>query len=230
MATTKTINVTNQTVSVPEFTDRPDARVYSDAEGKLVDGVNANTQAIANTNSKITEQNTNDVLTNAAAITDDSVHFYKGSGASYTGTLPHDDFKYGSFIVTCRGNGYKFVLAQSYTNRFAVNTYANNAWAGWNDITDKIANNSRGTTVNLDSYTSSDYTFLSDGYITAVVTNNSQSNAIAQVKDSSGTNFFRIGGYGNSTYATYAAFVRKGMKVRTVLVENSGHITFEPFS
>lgn len=47
MATTKTITVTNQTVSVPEFTDRPDARVYSDAEGKCVDGINANTQAIA---------------------------------------------------------------------------------------------------------------------------------------------------------------------------------------
>lgn len=42
MATNKTINPTSQTVSIPEFTDQPDARVYSNDIDKAIDGINKN--------------------------------------------------------------------------------------------------------------------------------------------------------------------------------------------
>lgn len=42
MATNKTINPTNQTVSIPAFTDQPDARVFSNGIDKSIDGINKN--------------------------------------------------------------------------------------------------------------------------------------------------------------------------------------------
>ena len=40
-ATTKTLTPTNQTISIPAFTDKPDNRLQADSTGKLADAVNA---------------------------------------------------------------------------------------------------------------------------------------------------------------------------------------------
>lgn len=40
-ATTKTLTPTNQTISIPAFTDKPDNRLQTDSTGKLADAVNA---------------------------------------------------------------------------------------------------------------------------------------------------------------------------------------------
>lgn len=48
MATNKTINPTNQTVSIPAFTDQPDIRVITNDIDKTIDGVNTNYTAINN--------------------------------------------------------------------------------------------------------------------------------------------------------------------------------------
>lgn len=86
-----------------------------------------------------------------------------------------------------------------------------------------------GTTVSLDSYTSADYTFPSDGYLVATCESSSSAKAIVQIKDSGGYNFAKLGGWSNSTYASYSCYVKKGMKARVITLENNGHVTFEPF-
>ena len=48
-ATTKTLTPTNQVISIPAFTDKPDNRLQADSTGKLADAVNAlnsNTQQL----------------------------------------------------------------------------------------------------------------------------------------------------------------------------------------
>ena len=40
-ATTKTLTPTNQTISIPAFTDKPDNRLQTDSTSKLADAVNA---------------------------------------------------------------------------------------------------------------------------------------------------------------------------------------------
>ena len=40
MATTKTLTPTNQVITIPDFTDKPDNRLQADSAGKLADAVN----------------------------------------------------------------------------------------------------------------------------------------------------------------------------------------------
>ena len=47
MATSKLLKSTNVTISIPEFTDRPDQRVNSNCIDKMADAVNANSEQIA---------------------------------------------------------------------------------------------------------------------------------------------------------------------------------------
>ena len=46
-ATTKTLTPTNETISIPAFTDKPDNRLQTDSTGKLADAVNALSEQIA---------------------------------------------------------------------------------------------------------------------------------------------------------------------------------------
>ena len=57
-ATTKTLTPTNETISIPAFTDKPDNRLQTDSTGKLADAVNALSEQMANiTWTKITVAN-----------------------------------------------------------------------------------------------------------------------------------------------------------------------------
>ena len=78
---------------------------------------------------------TNDILADAMAMkTDGFVKFFRGSGASYTGTLPGTYFAYGSFIVLRRYSTAIMVLAISLSinEGMAMNWSTDGAtWKGW---------------------------------------------------------------------------------------------------
>lgn len=145
MATTKTINVTNQTVSVPEFTERPDARVFSDAEGKCVDGINANTQAIANLNMQrvgtttFTSQSALEtaLVTLGGDMADGdfrNIRFGVGSGGA--GVLPQQGY---TGVIHRYASGRYNILIQSFGNAADTYTanYRNSAWTwGKLDVVD----------------------------------------------------------------------------------------------
>lgn len=88
--------------------------------------------------------------------------------------------------------------------------------------------NVRGTTVTLDSYTASDYTFPSDGYLAATCGSSSNAQASASLRDANGTAITELGGLSNGTWATWVVFVRKGMRVRVSGIANNGHVYFYP--
>lgn len=80
--------------------------------------------------------------------------------------------------------------------------------------------------VNLASYTNSNYTFPTDGYVVAGCGASSTAKSIVRIYDrTAGTNFV-IGGWGNGTFMTHALFVKKGMQARVVTLENSGTAYF----
>ena len=98
-----------------------------------------------------------------------------------------------------------------------------------NSIVVRTNANVRGSQVVLDSYTSSDYTFPSDGYLSVACNAAANASAFATIKDSSGNSFALIGsGNSNGTYPAWSTFVKKGMKVRTAEVANGGHVYFNP--
>lgn len=87
-----------------------------------------------------------------------------------------------------------------------------------------------GTVVDLSSYTSTKYVCVSDGFVVASCGARGDAKAIARVYDSTESNNFNIGGWGNNTYATFSCFVKKGMKLQAVTIENSGTIKFYPLN
>ena len=87
-----------------------------------------------------------------------------------------------------------------------------------------------GTVVDLASYTSTKYVCVSDGFVVASCGARGDAKAIARVYDSTESNNFNIGGWGNNTYATFSCFVKKGMKLQAVTIENSGTIKFYPLN
>lgn len=88
--------------------------------------------------------------------------------------------------------------------------------------------NVRGTAVTLDSYTSDYYTFPADGYLSATCGAATNAQASASLRDATGTAITEIGGFSNGTWATWAVFVRKGMKVKVSGIANNGHVFYYP--
>lgn len=97
------------------------------------------------------------------------------------------------------------------------------------NIGDRVkANKIKTSRVTLDSYTSGDYTFTSDGYLSVTCGAAGNARASATLKDSDGNALGEIGGVSNNAYSSFLVFVRKGMKVRVSGLENSGHVYFYP--
>lgn len=92
----------------------------------------------------------------------------------------------------------------------------------------RMNSNGFASTVNLASYTSSNYTFPSDGYVVASCGSASNSKAVVQIYDRTANMNFTIGGWGNGTYMAHAMFVKKGMQARAVTIENNGVAYFCP--
>ena len=98
-----------------------------------------------------------------------------------------------------------------------------------NKIVDLVTDNEIGATVEITSYTSTFYTVPSDGYVTASCTGQSASKMIAQVVGNTTANYpVQFGGWGNGTYGSWSMFVRKGMRVKVITVENGGKLYFRP--
>ncbi len=98
-----------------------------------------------------------------------------------------------------------------------------------NDLNSNITKNKKGTTVNLNSYTSTMYTFPSDGYITCVGNYGIEATAMAEVYDSTGNNrLFYLGDSKQGSYSVYTTFVRKGMKCTHVSISDNGNVYFIP--
>ena len=94
----------------------------------------------------------------------------------------------------------------------------------------RLTNNTMsGSRVTLDSYTSSQYTFPSDGYVALALGAAGNANASVSIYDSSGAYMGEIGGLSNNAYTSQMTFVRKGMKARVSSISNSGHVYFAPW-
>lgn len=160
------------------------------------------------------------------------------SFAFTVGQTPFADTTYFANVKRAQNGNHLCEARTVLTNEIINGRYrtSTSQWY-WNNITGELNSNlaeltktTRGTTISLDSYTSADYTFLSDGYLVATCESSSSAKAIVQIKDSNGNNFAKLGGWSNSTYATYSCYVKKGMKARVITLENSGHVNYEPFS
>ena len=94
--------------------------------------------------------------------------------------------------------------------------------------TDNRANLATG--IDISGYKAQDYVVPKDGYVTASCGSASTSKAIARIYAKDSSNNFSIGGWGNGTYGAWATFVKRGMRVRAVTVENNGYIAFIPLT
>ena len=94
-----------------------------------------------------------------------------------------------------------------------------------NDVITSAERNSIASPVSLDTYTSTNYICPSDGYVRCDCSAGTTAKAIADISGDT-TGSFRMGGWANGTYGMYVCYVKKGMKVRVVTLENSGHIWF----
>ena len=74
---------------------------------------------------------TNDAM--ADSVNNSYVATFRGSGGSYTGTLPHGDYAYGVFLSIPR-LAQRTLLAIYHGRGIAINLYNNGAWEGWHTI------------------------------------------------------------------------------------------------
>ena len=81
--------------------------------------------------------------------------------------------------------------------------------------------------MSLDSYTSTNYICPSDGYVRCDCSAGTTSKSVVDISGAT-TGSLRMGGWANGTYGMYVCYVKKGMKVRVVVLENSGHAWFYP--
>jgi hypothetical protein len=88
--------------------------------------------------------------------------------------------------------------------------------------------NNMGTSVNLASYTSTFYTFPTDGYVMVNAGAASTSKAIVRIYPANESTNISIGGWNTGNYPSWATFVRKGMKAKVATLENQGTIYFYP--
>lgn len=121
---------------------------------------------LINVGAGITLPYTNDILASATAQAGGTVRAYRGSGASYTGTVPNAYFGYGTFLVLSRASTSINVIALSSRpdDGFAINQY-NGSWQGWVEINNRYVDKVQavtfsagtiGTRANSYSWTSAD--------------------------------------------------------------------------
>lgn len=81
---------------------------------------------------------TTDILASATSQASGTVRAYRGTGSTYTGTVPNSYFGYGSFLVLCRATTSIIVVGFSSrpTDGIAINYY-NGSWSGWSEVRDR---------------------------------------------------------------------------------------------
>ena len=109
---------------------------------------------------------TTDILASATSQASGTVKAYRGTGGTYTGSVPTSYFGYGSFMVFCRATTSIIVVALSSrtSDGLAINYY-NGAWSGWSVLKDRYVDKVQsvsfsagtiGTRAQSYSWTSSD--------------------------------------------------------------------------
>jgi hypothetical protein len=75
---------------------------------------------------------TKDILTDALNVQSGCMKCYKGTGSSYTGSVPNSNYGYGTFFVLNRYSSSIWVMALSpvLADGIAVNHYTG-TWSGW---------------------------------------------------------------------------------------------------
>lgn len=117
------------TISEQTLTSGQQAQVRTNIGAGSAADVSSNSQAIAKVNSA--ENSTNDILASALACTETT--FFYGTGASYTGSVPNEYYRYGTFIVNVRGTN-RYIIASSPMNGIAINSYDSGSWKGWQEL------------------------------------------------------------------------------------------------
>ena len=97
-------------------------------------------------------------------------------------------------------------------------------------ILSRMNSNGFVSSVDLSSYTSTNYTFQTDGYLAVSCGASSTAKAIVRVYDRTAGTSFVIGGWGNGTFMSHALFVKKGMQARVLTLEAGGTVYFHAFS
>lgn len=75
-----------------------------------------------------------DIIQTAENQTSCQTRFYWLNGASYSGELPADNYKYGSAIVLKRASN-SIVIVIFSIGKPIYNSYSNGSWSGWRDFT-----------------------------------------------------------------------------------------------
>lgn len=96
---------------------------------------------------------TNDVLADALTVPAGNVKFFRGSGTTYTGSIPSGgSYGYGGFIVIVRSSGVRLVVGVPLTpsGGIILNYHNGTSWAGWERS--GCAGDSLGTTSSYVKY------------------------------------------------------------------------------
>lgn len=95
---------------------------------------------------------TTDALTDALALTTGTMKAYRGSGNSYTGTLPSTAYQTGTFLIMAAYSTAIYVLAMpSDASALALNVYNGSSWSGWTEL----GGGGSGDEISTASFTSS---------------------------------------------------------------------------
>lgn len=122
MASTQNLNLAK-----PAGTDKALVSVLNSNSDKIDAWAGTTNQALSNLD---TPTVTADIL--ASALQTTKAKLFRGSGSSYTGTLPDNSFKWGTFSVEPYDNGRTvFALSDGHA---AINYYNGTAWTGWQQL------------------------------------------------------------------------------------------------
>lgn len=126
-ATTKTLTPTNQTISIPAFTDKPDNRLQTDSTSKLADAVNALNSKMANhleikyisaTDTSSVKNGIISCCSIFATLVNDSgfytVRFYVAGVINLIGWVIKNDSEYTGFLEE-DGDCYSFTYKPQYS-------------------------------------------------------------------------------------------------------------------
>lgn len=129
--TTKTLTPTNQQITLPDMTERPNNSTQVDSIGKLADAVNA-----LNSNFSFVQiPSSTHLLDYALNLPAARYKFFSmaGSGA-YGEDLPSNNFKWGMGVIITRLDTNKTVIMFASGQKPAFNVYNNTSWGGWKDF------------------------------------------------------------------------------------------------
>ena len=140
--TTKTLTPTNQTITLPDMTERPNASVLVDGIGKDADAINALSEHIGNQTLTTTAQTLDGAVNELNA--GKAIQGNKGIGGNIDDILSAGIYyldgtnnytRYGVLIVAKAGDNKRYqVFFQNDGNVKAIRAWNGSAWGSWNNL------------------------------------------------------------------------------------------------